>query len=552
MIQSARRRQQLTLTAACTAQVMIVLDVLIVSVALPALQHELHLSPAELEWVVSGYALALAALIPLGGALGDHFGRKRLFLAGVVLFTAASIGCAVSVSGGMLIGFRVLQGVGGAVMSSLTLALISEAYPPEARTGPIGLWAAVSGLAVAGGSVIGGVLLGLFPWSSIFWVNVPIGAVTLVIAIVAVAESREPVPRPFDSTGVALSSAGLLLLTFGFVYSADASWHSPVAVSCIAAGVAVLAVFRAWERRATAPMIPRALAQTRSFGLAAAVYLLAYLAFSGFIYYVTLFFQNIDRWSPLRTGLSWLFFCIPYFAVARCAQSVGRRVTTSSAVGWGCLIAAAGVIGMSQQQTSTPFAWAAACYILVGVGFGLMVPAGSSAAMAEVPPGSSGIGSGLFNACRQIGTAIGLAVLGSVGSSVILASWHRRVGSLPPGTRQRAAQASAHVTGGQVHAVVATVGQAALRPAAASFRSGFEVALLAAGAILAVAGVVGFRGLRHLRNRPDQRHGPRAGSGLGSEQRVPLLLGCWSSSRDQNGDHAAPVRCSRMMMPEKI
>ena len=125
-----------------------VLDVMIVSVALPALQHELRLSPAGLEWVVSGYALALAALIPLGGALGDHFGRKRLFLAGVVLFTAASIGCAVSISGGMLIGFRVLQGVGGAVMSSLTLALISEAYPPEARTGPIGLWAAASGLAV--------------------------------------------------------------------------------------------------------------------------------------------------------------------------------------------------------------------------------------------------------------------------------------------------------------------------------------------------------------------------------------------------------------------
>jgi EmrB/QacA subfamily drug resistance transporter len=303
---------------------MIVLDVLIVSVALPAIQHQLRLSPAGLEWVVSGYALALAALIPLGGALGDHFGRKRLFLAGVVLFTAASIGCAVSISGGMLIGFRVLQGVGGAVMSSLTLALISEAYPPEARTGPIGLWAAVSGLAVAGGSVAGGLLLGLFPWSSIFWVNVPIGAVTIVITLAAVAESREPVPRPFDNAGVALSSVGLLLLTFGFVYSADASWHSPVAVGCVAAGVAALVVFYAWERRATAPMIPRALMQARSFGVASAVYLLAYMGFAGFIYYVTLFFQNVDGWSPLRTGVSWLFFCIPYFAVARCAESIGR------------------------------------------------------------------------------------------------------------------------------------------------------------------------------------------------------------------------------------
>ena len=214
-------RQRLTLVVACTAQVMMVLDVMIVSVALPSLQRELHLSPAGLEWVVSAYALALAALIPTGGALGDHFGRKRVFMSGVALFMLASVGCALSVSGGMLIGFRVIQGIGGAVMSSLTLSLITEAYPPESRTGPIGLWAAVSGLAVAGGSVVGGLLLSVFPWSSIFWVNVPIAVVTLVISWFAVAESREPVPRPFDTAGVALSASGLLFLTFGFVYSSE-------------------------------------------------------------------------------------------------------------------------------------------------------------------------------------------------------------------------------------------------------------------------------------------------------------------------------------------
>ena len=158
MALGGRRRQRLTLAMACMAQVMMVLDVLIVIVALPAMQHELRLSPSGLEWVVSGYALALAALIPFGGAIGDHFGRKHVFVAGVVVFTLASVGCALSVSGGMLIGFRVIQGIGGAVMSSLTLSLISEAYPPEERSGPIGLWAAVSGLAVAGGSVLGGLL----------------------------------------------------------------------------------------------------------------------------------------------------------------------------------------------------------------------------------------------------------------------------------------------------------------------------------------------------------------------------------------------------------
>ena len=266
MTLGTRPGQRLTLAVACTAQIMMVLDVMIVSVALPSLQHELHLSPAGLEWVVSAYALALAALIPTGGALGDHFGRRRIFMSGVALFTLASVGCALSVSGGMLIGFRVIQGIGGAVMSSLTLSLIAEAYPPEARTGPIGLWAAVSGLAVAGGSVVGGLLLSVFPWSSIFWVNVPIGVVALVISQVAVAESREPVPRPFDTGGVALSASGLLFLTFGFVDSSDASWHSPVVAACVVAGVALLVIFFVWEHRTAFPMVPPALLRTPSFG----------------------------------------------------------------------------------------------------------------------------------------------------------------------------------------------------------------------------------------------------------------------------------------------
>jgi MFS transporter, DHA2 family, methylenomycin A resistance protein len=505
MTSSTAPRQRLTLAVACSAQVMMVLDVMIVSVALPSLQHELHLSPAGLEWVVSAYALALAALIPTGGALGDHFGRKRLFISGVTLFTLASAGCALSVSGGMLIGFRIIQGVGGAVMSSLTLSLIAEAYPPETRTGPIGLWAAVSGLAVAGGSVAGGLLLSVFPWSSIFWVNVPIGIATVVISQVVVAESREPAPRPFDTGGVTLSACGLLLLTFGFVESSDVGWHPPAVPACIAAGAAIIAVFFVWEHRAASPMIPPELLRTPSFGWACAVYLLAYLAFSGFIYYVTLFFQNIDQWSALRTGLSWLFFCIPYFVVAQSGKWVERRLPAAAAIGLGCLIAALGMLGMSQLKQATPFAWPAACYVLVGVGFALMVPAGSSAAMAKVPAGSSGIGSGLFNACRQIGTATGLAILGSIGASVTLASWHHLAGAFPAAGQRRAAQVGTEVAGGQVHAVAEHLGAPAHDPAVISFLQGFEVALLVAGGVIAAAGMVGFMGLRHLRG-PGSRH----------------------------------------------
>jgi predicted MFS family arabinose efflux permease len=349
---------------------------------------------------------------------------------------------------------------------------------------------------VAGGSVLGGLLLSVFPWSSIFWVNVPIGLVTVAITEIGVRESRAPNPGRLDVAGTALSAFGLLLITFGCVASADTSWHSPLVVACIAAGVAVLVAFVRRERTAAWPMVPPALLRTPSFTSACAVYLLAYLAFSGFIYYVTLHFQNVAGWSPLRTGLSWLFFCIPYFAVAQQGARLARRLALVWTVGGGCVVAAAGAIGMSQLTGATPFIWPAACYILVGVGFALMVPAASAAAMAEVPAGSSGIGSGLFNACRQVGTAIGLAILGSVGAAVIRSDWHRRTHGLVPASR--VAQLGSAVAGGQVHLVEAAAGQVALGPALASFRHGFEVALVLSAAALCAAAAVAFRGLRHL------------------------------------------------------
>lgn len=250
-------------------------------------------------------------------------------------------------------------------------------------------------------------------------------------------------------------------------------------------------------------MAPPALLRTRSFAAACGVYLLAYLAFSGFIYYVTLYFQNVQRWSALHTGLSWLLFCIPYFAVAQRRRQLARWLPEAEAIGGGCVIAAAGTFGMSQLTASTTFALAAVSYVLVGVGFGLMVPAGSAAAMAEVPPDSSGIGSGLFNACRQIGTAMGLAILGSVATSIIVADWRSQVRSFAPAEQPRAGGLSADVAGGQIKAVTTALGQHAHGPAVASYLHGFEAALITASVILIAAGALGFLGLRRLRQTPE-------------------------------------------------
>jgi MFS family permease len=199
------------------SQAMILLDVTIVNVALPSIQQELHVQPANLEWVVGAYTLVLAALILVGGTLGDRFGRKRVFLVGLCIFTLASAGCALSQDDKMLIAFRALQGVGGAAMAALTLSILVHAYDPEHRTSAVGTWAAISGLGFGLGPVLGGLLIQAFDWSAIFWVNVPIGVACGAVALVAVEESRDPQARRLDVLGALLAAGGLFLLTFALI-----------------------------------------------------------------------------------------------------------------------------------------------------------------------------------------------------------------------------------------------------------------------------------------------------------------------------------------------
>src|ERR1700683_2709378 len=206
--------RRLTLVAMCLAQGMILLDVTIVNVALPSIQRDLHTTTGNLEWVVSAYALALATLIPCGCALGDRFGRRRFFVVGLIIFTLASSACALSTGAVELVAFRVLQGVGGALMSALTLSILVEAYPAERRAKAIGTWAGAAGLGFGLGPVVGGLLLGVADWSSIFWVNVPIGVCAVIITLRGVVESKDTQPRRFDVVGVVLSVTGLFSLTF--------------------------------------------------------------------------------------------------------------------------------------------------------------------------------------------------------------------------------------------------------------------------------------------------------------------------------------------------
>jgi hypothetical protein len=262
-----------------------------------------------------------------------------------------------------------------------------------------------------------------------------------------------------------------------------------------------LAAFAAWERHAASPMVPPVLARDRVFLAANGVFALAYLTLTGTLFYVTLYYQNVRGWSALRTGLSWIPLNLPFLIVAEFAGSIASRFRREVVIATGAVIGAAGVLGLSRLGPNTSYELALVAYLCVGLGFGILVPACSTVAMSEVPAGASGIASGLLNTSRQIGTSVGLAVLGSIGIGLAVNDWDRRLATLPVGLRSGARGLGSSVAGGQVEAVGRSLGPGAANEAAASFLHGYQGAMTVAGAALLVAAVLGGLGLRRVRTR---------------------------------------------------
>ena len=369
------------------------LDVTIVNIALPSIQSQLHESPADLEWVITAYTLALAALIPVSGTLGDQWGRRRLFVVGMALFTAGSMACAVSGTAVELTVFRGVQGVGGAVMSALTLAILSAAYPAGRRAGAIGIWATASGLGFGLGPVAGGLLIESFGWSSIFWVNVPLGIADLILTILVVPESRNPAPRALNVPSVMLAALGLAALTLGFTSLSSDPITSPLTLSSLAAGAALACLFVWNERHCASPMIPAALIRSRPFDVGCAVYFLSYTALTGLMFYLTLLYQNVDGWSPLETGLSWMAMNIPFLAVTRFTRRLARAWPGWVTVACGCMSSAVGVIVLSTLSPGSPVVTMSVGLALLGLGNGMLMPGVTNVAMRDIPGTSPALAS---------------------------------------------------------------------------------------------------------------------------------------------------------------
>jgi MFS transporter, DHA2 family, methylenomycin A resistance protein len=490
------RRQRLTLLAMCVSTFMIQLDVTIVNVALPSLQRSLHPTAGGLEWVISAYALALAALIPVGGALGDRYGRKRVFLIGITVFALGSVACALSPNDQALIGFRVLQGIGGAGMLALTLSIITETFPAESRATAIGTWAAIGGTGFGVGPVTGGILLSFFGWSSVFWVNIPFALIAVVLTLVAVPESRNPNSRRLDVPGVATSALGLVAITLGLVEASSHPWSSAPVAAPLALGAVLLVGFALWEHRSPQPMIPPTLLSARSFLSASGVYLISFTALTAVLFYVTLLYQNVNGWSALRTGLSWLFMNGPFLLMAQFTGRIDRRHPPHRVVAAGCVVAAIGIFALSRAGANTSFALTAVGYILAGAGFGVLVPGVSHVAMRDVPTGVSGAASSVVNASRQIGTSVGLAVLGSIAVTTATSDWHTTIHRFPASIQPAAARQTQNVATAHINAVTQALGHNYTAAAASSFVHGYRLALgIGAACLLAAAltAVLGFR-----------------------------------------------------------
>jgi EmrB/QacA subfamily drug resistance transporter len=540
-------RRRLTLVAMCIAQGMILLDVTIVNVALPSIQRELRESSGELEWVISAYALSLAALIPLSGSLGDRFGRKRFFAAGMVVFALGSMACALSSSAVELIAARAFQGVGGAMMSALALSILSQTYSGKAQAGAIGIWVTCAGLGFSLGPVVGGLLLGVFGWSSVFWVNVPFAVAGIALTVTVVPESRNPDCRPLDVPGVLTSAAGLLALTFGLIESSSSSWTSPMVWAPITAGFVLLASFAAWEQRAPFPMVPSDVVKLLRFTTSCGVYLVSYAALTAVYFYLTLLYQDVDGWTALRTGLSWLFMNVPFLVVAQFAGRLSRRLSASAIVAGGCLVTAAGVFTFSTLAPSSPFVIAVIGYVVFGTGTGMWIPGVANVAMRDVPPGLSGTASGVFNASRQVGTSVGLAILGAVETGAATSAWGSHVAHLPAAARQAAIGQAHNVASARIGSATRALGAGARAAAEQAFSHGYAVAVIVAGFFLVAAAVLAVFGLRH--DRTPELDAVRSLStgdpGSPASTRLGASPNRWSSGPGLNDEIRKGLSCRR-------
>src|SRR3954454_7510924 len=406
-----------TFAITAVALFMVVLDNLVVTTALPSIRADLGGGLQALEWTVNAYTLTFAVLLLTGAALGDRFGRKRMFLIGLGLFTVASAGAALAPSTGALIAARALQGAGAAIITPLTLTLLSTAFAPEKRGLAIGAWSGISGLAVALGPLVGGAVVEGISWHWIFWLNVPIGLVLAPLARRRLTESFGPA-KQLDLPGLALGGLGLLGVVYGIVRGNELGWTSSPILASVGAGIALLAAFVAWELHTEHPMLPMRFFRSRAFAASNGVSLAMYFGVFGSIFLLAQFFQVVQHLSPLEAGIRTLPWTGMPMIVAPIAGLLSGRIGSRPLMTAGLALQSVAIGWLaSVSSPTTPYGDLVIPFILAGTGMALVFAPTANAVLNAVRPQEAVQASGATNAIREVGGVLGIAVLASVFSA---------------------------------------------------------------------------------------------------------------------------------------
>src|SRR5690348_6022732 len=417
---SIDRRRWIALALVVAAQFMVVLDIAIVNVALPSIGKDLDFSPANLQWVVSAYAILFGGFLLLGGRLGDIFGRRRLFVAGLALFAFASLLCGLSWSEGSLIAFRGLQGLGGALLAPATLSILMTTFAegPE-RNLALGIWGAVSGSGAAAGVLLGGLLTSYLSWSWIFFINVPIGLTVIALAPLALHESRiRPERRHFDLAGAITVTTGVMLLVYAMTRATQDGWTSTATVGLLAGAAAFLAGFVAVEARSPAPLLPLRIFRVRTLAAAnATAAVIMAMAFSQFLL-LTLYMQQVLGYSAVETGVAFVAITLTIMIVSNVAQALVTRVGPGPVLVVGLALDAAGLAGFARLPVDGRYFWDLfPAFMVSGVGLALSFVPVTIAGLAGVRRSDAGVASGLINTSRQVGGALGLAAATTIAAA---------------------------------------------------------------------------------------------------------------------------------------
>jgi EmrB/QacA subfamily drug resistance transporter len=413
----AQRSRTATLVIVSLGLFMVVLDNLVVNVALATIHRDFGASVQSLEWIVNAYVLAYAVLLLTGSVLGDRFGRKRMFIAGIVLFTAASAGSALAPNTGMLIAARALQGVGAAIVTPLTLTLLADAFPPERRGIALGVWSGISGTAVALGPLVGGAMIQIASWHWIFWINVPVGLVLVPVAARRLNESYGS-ERKLDTVGLGLSGAGLFGIIFGLIRSQTLGWGASEVLISLIAGAVLMVAFIVQELRTDEPMLPMAFFKRRSFAVTNIVSLSMYFGMFGSVFFMSQYLQDVIHNTPFQAGLKLLVWTGATMLVAPAAgyfsERFGARLFMVAglalqgiALAW---LASETAIGQTYSSMIVPF-------IFAGSGMALVFAPSANAVLSSVRTDQAGQASGATNAIRELGGVLGIAVLSTVFTS---------------------------------------------------------------------------------------------------------------------------------------